>query len=73
MKATLFALALNELLDRPSSISFNAASVFLSFATQDLILLFREACLTPELTGRAHNAATAKFSIKGKLTRAPVQ
>ena len=29
--------------------------------------------ITPELTGRGHNADTAKFSMKDKLTRAPVE
>src|SRR5207253_10466747 len=52
MTCTLIPLALNELLDRPLIVSFNSASVFLSFAIQDSILSFPEACLTPELTGR---------------------
>jgi hypothetical protein len=36
-------------------------------------LLFHEACLTPELTGRAHNTDRFKLTIKDMLTRAPVQ
>jgi len=50
MKAALFALRLNELLDRPLSILFNFVSASLSFATHDLILWFREGCLRPEWT-----------------------
>ena len=52
MKSTLIPLAFNELLDRPLIEAFIVAFTFLSFVAQDLILLFREACLTLELTGR---------------------
>jgi hypothetical protein len=58
---------LNELLDRPLTLPFNAAFDFLSFITQDLILLSREACLTPELTGRETTASCDKLTITGKL------
>jgi hypothetical protein len=52
MTSKLHPLAFNELLDRPLIEAFIVAFTFLSFVAQDLILLFREACLTPELTGR---------------------
>jgi hypothetical protein len=35
---------------------------FLNFATQDLILLFREACLTPAISRRAHNLENTQVS-----------
>jgi hypothetical protein len=73
MKAALLPLALNELLDRPLIVSFNCASVFPIRAAQDLILLLREACLTPELTGRAHNGNRFKLTIRNMLIRAPVE
>jgi hypothetical protein len=34
-------------------------------------IIFRD--LTPELTGRAFKAGTGKLTMKGKLTRAPVE
>jgi hypothetical protein len=55
-------LAFNELLDRPLIEAFIVAFTFLSFVAQDLILLFREACLTPELTRRPHEA----FDLTGR-------
>jgi hypothetical protein len=52
MTSKLHPLAFNELLDRRLIEAFIVAFTFLSFVAQDLILLFREACLTPELTRR---------------------
>jgi hypothetical protein len=66
MKAKLNPLRSNRFLDRSSILSFNSASVFLSF-TQDFILWFCEACLTPEFSRRESPASCAKFSMRGKL------
>jgi hypothetical protein len=40
-----------------------------------VIIIFSkaESRRTPELTGRARNAASDKFTMKGTLTRAPVE
>jgi hypothetical protein len=67
MKATQSRVGLNELLDRPSILAFNVVSAVLSFVTQDLILLLREACLTPELTGREASTPAPSLAMTGKL------
>jgi hypothetical protein len=72
MTSKLFPLALNELLDRPLSLPFNVALAFL-LRCSSRSSLFREACLTLELTGREDNADRFKLTMKDKLTRAPVE
>jgi len=75
MRPTLFALRLNELLDRPRIVSFNSAVIFLSVNIQALTILFRGACLTPELTRAEHKHSTfdAGSAMKGMLSRRRVQ
>jgi hypothetical protein len=73
MTSELNPLALNELLDRPLIVSLNSALVFLRFVTQDLILLFREACLTPELTGRETMNQAFNLADESHTISAPVQ
>jgi hypothetical protein len=41
--------------------------------THHTIDLVKDKGLTPELTGRAHNADTDKLTTKAKLARAPVE
>jgi hypothetical protein len=66
-------LAFNELLDRPLIEAFIVAFTFLSFVAQDLILLFREACLTPELTGREILYQASKLTNERQADSAPVE
>jgi hypothetical protein len=61
------------MLDRPLILPFDPALVFLSFGAQDLILLFREACLTLELTGRDEPPIKTSLAHESNAIRAPVE
>ena len=63
IKAMLIPVGSNRLLDRPWRCS--ETSMFAGHRLQPVLI--------PELTGRAHNVGMDKFTIKDKLTRAPVQ
>jgi hypothetical protein len=52
MTSKLIPLRLNELLDRPSIVSFNSVFSFFASLLKPQFYYFGEARLTPELTGR---------------------
>jgi hypothetical protein len=64
----LIPLALNELLDRPSILSFNAPPLLWATLPDTRLFCFREACLTPELTGREVSSNSTKLSMEINVT-----
>ncbi len=67
MKAALFPLRSNRLLDRPLILSFNLRFRFSSPSLKTQFSCFNEACLTPELTGRETTASCDKLTMGGTL------
>jgi hypothetical protein len=72
IKGMVIPLRSNELLGRLLILPFNCRSRLPAPFIQ-LDSLWMRSGLTPELTGRAHNAITDNFTMKDRLTRAPVE
>ena len=67
MTSELIPLALNELLDRPSIVSFNSALAFLILVACDSAILFSRSVSNAGITGEREPS-----KIKAKLFASPV-
>jgi hypothetical protein len=73
MKATLFALALNELLDRPLILSFNSVFAVLRFITRCSTLLFSRSVSNARINRAGINCIVRQVDDERQAISAPVQ